>query len=118
MLIRTLGYAAAAGIATFLVVFVVVSEALLPYIEFSVLVGIPAGLFVGVLVAAFVLTQLGKEDDRTRRAIAYALSAFGVTLLIVFVLAITLQTGATISLLAATIVGVIVGIGIFLRHTR
>lgn len=118
MRIRTLGYAAAAGIATFLVVFVVVSEALLPYIEFSVLVGIPAGLFVGVLVAAFVLTQLGKEDDRTRRGIAYALGAFGVTLLIVFVLATTLQVGVTISLLGAVIVGVLVGIGVFVRHSR
>lgn len=83
---RTVGYAAAAGIAAFLVVFLVVSEALLPYIEFSVLVGISVGLVAGALAAAVVLTQIGQGSSRTRRGLANALGSFGVALLVVFAL--------------------------------
>ncbi|WP_435102569.1 hypothetical protein [Halarchaeum sp. P4] len=110
---RTIGYATAAGIATFLVVFVAVSEVLLPYVEFSVLVGIPAGLVAGALAAAFVLSQIGQEDSPTRRNLAKALGTFGVVLLVVFVLGVVLRVGNTISLVAAAIIGVLAGAGVF-----
>ncbi|OAQ52644.1 hypothetical protein HTG_09975 [Natrinema mahii] len=67
---RTLGYAAAAGIAAFLVVVVAVSELLVPAIEFSVLVGLPAGVGAGVLVAAVVFVQFGRHADGTPHPLA------------------------------------------------
>lgn len=115
---RTLGYAAGAGIATFLVVFVAVSEVLLPYIEFSVLVGIPAGLVAGSLAAAFVLTQTGQKANSTRRGLARALGTFGVVLLVAFALALVLQLSATISIVVATAIGLLAGAGVFVRNRR
>ena len=55
MRVRTLALALAAGAATFLVVTAVVSEVLLPVIEFSVLVGLPAGVAAGAAAAVLVL---------------------------------------------------------------
>ncbi|WP_254763148.1 hypothetical protein [Natrinema marinum] len=114
MRLRTLGSAAAAGTATFLLVFAVVSELLLPYIEFSVLVGLPAGIAAGVSVAAVVLVQFGRDGDPTRRALARALRAFGVAFLAVFVVA-WLGSGVTIAIAAGTLLGTLAGIVVGVR---
>ncbi|AGB32989.1 hypothetical protein C488_10076 [Natrinema pellirubrum DSM 15624] len=111
MRVRTLGYTAAAGIAAFLVVFVAVSELLLPFIEFSVLVGLPAGIGAGVLVAAVVLIQFGRNADGTPHPLALSLGTFGVTFLTVLAVALVLlRAGVAGSIVIATGVGLIGGL--------
>ncbi len=115
---RTLGYAAAAGIATFLVVFAAVSELLLSYIEFSVLVGLPAGIAAGVLTAAVVLVLFARNDSETSRPLALALGTFGVAFLAVFVGLLGLQAGVTVSMAAATVLGLLAGTAVGVRSRR
>jgi len=115
MRVRTLGYAAAAGIAAFLVVFVAVSELLLPAIEFSVLVGLPAGIGAGVLIAAVVLVRFGRHADGTPRPLALALGTFGVTFLAVFVALVSLRPGVTGSIVIATGLGIVAGLAVGVR---
>lgn len=119
MQLRTVGSAAAAGLASFLVTFVAVSELLLPDIEFSVLVGIPAGLVVGAIVAAFVLLHSGRETTQTHHRLAWALGTFGVVHLITFLVATAgLRFGAVVSLGGATAVGLIVGVVVYVYSPR
>ncbi|MFD1563718.1 hypothetical protein ACFR99_09175 [Haloarchaeobius amylolyticus] len=119
MRLRTLGAAGAAGLATFLLVFVIVSEALLPYIEFSVLVGVPAGLVAGALIATVVLVQSSQDDGRTRRPLALALGTFGVTFLVGFVVALGgLQAGVAISIAGAAVLGILSGLVAAVRARR
>ena len=104
---RTLVLALAAGAATFLVVTAAVSEALLPVIEFSVLVGLPAGVVAGVLSAAVVLLWAGEGSDPGRRRAATAFGAFGAA----FVTGWFLDLGGVASLIAGSVCGVVVGVG-------
>lgn len=55
---RSIGAALVAGIATFLVVGVAVTELAFAWIEFSLFVGVPVGLVAGPFVAV--------EDGRSR----------------------------------------------------
>jgi len=116
--VRTLGYAAAAGIATFLVVFVAASELLLSAIEFSVLVGLPAGIGAGVLIAAVVLVQFGRNADGTPRPLALFLGAFGITFLAVFLALVLLRAGVTGSIVIATGIGIVAGLVVGVRSRR
>ncbi|MGQ4555219.1 CPBP family glutamic-type intramembrane protease [Halobellus sp. GM3] len=119
MRLRTLGLAAAAGIAAFLAAFVAVTELLVPYVAFSVFVGIPAGIVVGAVVAAFVLWRFETADAPRQRSLAVALSVFGGALVTAFVLAhFALGQGAVVSILAATLVGALAGIAAFGRERR
>ncbi|ELZ11396.1 hypothetical protein NP511_06855 [Natrinema thermotolerans] len=119
MRVRTLGYAAAAGLATFLVVFVAVSELLLPYLEFSVLVGLPAGIGAGVLIAAVVLVQFGRNADGTPQPLALGLGTFGVTFLTVLVVALVLlRAGVIGSIVSATGIGIVGGLVVGIRARR
>ena len=116
---RALVYAGAAGIATFLVVFVVVSEALLPFLEFSVFVGLPAGLVAGISIAVFVLVQFSRRKDRARPPLALTLGTFGITFLGVLVIALGgFQTGVTISITVAAVLGSLVGLVAGVRASR
>lgn len=117
--IRMLGYAGAAGIATFLGIFVAVSELMAPFIEFSVLVGIPAGIVAGVLTAAVVVVQFGRGTDRAPRPLALTLGTFGLTFLAVFVVVLGgFRAGVTNSIASATILGLLSGlvVGARSRH--
>ena len=53
MELRDLATAGAAGVATFLVVGVVVTELALPFVAFSVLVGLPVATLVGLGAGVF-----------------------------------------------------------------
>lgn len=119
MHLRTLGYALAAGVATFLVVFVAVSELLVPTIEFSVLVGIPAGLIAGVAAIAGVLLGLGERSRGPTRSLAVALGTFGLVLLVALVGALLLlKVSLTLSLVGGTVLGVLGALAAFLWHRR
>ncbi|WP_049941126.1 hypothetical protein [Halorhabdus utahensis] len=117
MRVRILGYAAFAGIATFLVVFFAVSEALLPYIEFSVLVGIPVGLLVGTLSAAFVLTEFGSDTSQTRRALARGLGTAGIGFVVAFGIGLLTGQGVTLATVLGVATGLIAGMVIVIRET-
>ena len=70
----------------------------------------------GALAAAFVLSQIGQETSPTRRSLAQALGTFGVVLLVVFVLALVLQLGILIAIMAAAVIGLLAGIGAFISN--
>jgi hypothetical protein len=70
---RALVAAAGAGLTTFLVVAVLLIEAL-PF-EFSAIVGLPAGAVVGVLVAALVTASYA-DAGRAVRAVVDGAAAF------------------------------------------
>lgn len=119
MRLRTVGYAFAAGVAAFLVVFAAVAELLVPSVEFSVLLGLPAGLVAGGIVAAAVLVAAGQEADPTRRALATGLGASPVALLVSFVAAVWgLGWPVTSSLVGGAAVGVLAGLGTGAWHRR
>jgi hypothetical protein len=114
MKLRVVGYALAAGVGVFLVATVAVSELLLSRIEFSILVGLPVGLFAGALTTALVLLQLGRGTDPTRRGLAMGAAAFGGALLGVFaVSALLLNHGLLFALGIGVGFGLVVGAGVF-----
>jgi ABC-type antimicrobial peptide transport system permease subunit len=115
---RTLGYALAAGLATFLVVGVLVTELALSAIEFSLFVGLPVGAVAGLTVAAFV--ALGLADDATpgRRRAAFTLGVFGLVFLLVLAVELAiLSRRLSISLPVAVLVAVGFALYAFVRAT-
>lgn len=80
-------FALGAGLATFVIVGVVVTELASDVIAFSLLVGLPAGLVAGLVVGAFVAVSLGDAAGPTRRRIGVGVGAFGITFLAVLLLA-------------------------------
>lgn len=116
MSIRSVASAFAAGVAAFLLTFVSVAELLLPYVEFSVLVAIPVGLAVGAAVGAFVLSRLGRGNDPVQSALAAGLAGFGGVLLVTFAALALVGQGATLSLVVATVVGLLGGAAVFVRR--
>jgi membrane protease YdiL (CAAX protease family) len=119
MQLRALGLAAAAGIAGFLVTFVVVAELLTPSVEFSVFLAIPAGVAVGALFAAAVLFGVGGADGSRKRSLATALGSFAVAFLVGFVLSFAVVgVGAALSILVGLLVGAIGGLVAYGRRRR
>lgn len=111
---RSLGVTIAAGVATFLIVGVAVTELLQSSIEFSLLVGIPAGLIAGATVAAVVAWGVSEGAPAGRRRVAVAFGTFAVTFLVVLVAGVFLPTGTTLSIIVGIGVGTIVAVGSYL----
>lgn len=111
---RTLGLAGLSGIAAFVLVGAIVTELLAPRIEFSLFLGIPAGLIAGVAAALVVAARL-EDHDHARRRPAIALSGFGVGFVIALVLgnaALGLPNSTAVP--AAAVVGVLGAAAAFL----
>jgi hypothetical protein len=105
---RNVGIALAAGLATFLVVGALVTELALPFIAFSLFVGVPVGFVAGLTVTVFVLVGLADDLATRRRRGAIAVGSFGVVFLLVFVVeAVILSTRNSVALPVAAIVGVL-----------
>lgn len=100
----------AAGVAVFLVVALVVTELLAPRIEFSVLVGLPAGIVAGLAAAAFVAVRQGSPGTGRRRG-AIAFGNAGVAFVVVLVGAVWLL-GLPVTLAIGTAAGVAVLAGL------
>lgn len=81
MTLKSLGLALAAGITAFLVVVVAVTEIAQPWIEFSLFLGIPAGIVAAAFTAAAVYLGLADDAPAGRRRIAGTFGAFGVAYL-------------------------------------
>ena len=114
---RLFGLALAAGLATFLVVGVAITELLQSRIEFSLLVGLPAALVAGALAAGLVAWGVNEGAPAQRRRLATAFGTFGVGCLVVLVAGIFLPIGTTISIVLGAGVGVVAAIASYLRTT-
>lgn len=111
MELRTLLSGLAAGASVFLVVGAAVSELLVRWIEFSVLLGLPVGAVCGGLVAAFVVRATGRAGRPGRLAAALgaygvvSLAAFGVGLAVGGRVSVVLVVGVAVGLLAGVVAG-------------
>lgn len=115
MQLRTLFLALAAGIASTLLVGAAVTEALLPAIEFSAIVGLPVGIAAGLLVGALVLLGLvGRNTPADQRHAATAVGVFGASMLGIFAIAVfVVDVSPSASLLVSTVAGVLIAAGTF-----
>lgn len=114
MTLRNAGLALGAGLAIFIVVGVIVTELASTWIEFSLFIGLPAGLIGGVAVAAFVYYRLGSPDP-TRRRPATALTGFGAAFLVVLFGGVTFGLRNSVALPIATVAGGIAAVALYLR---
>lgn len=115
MRLRNVAVVIASGLAGFLVAGVLATEVATPYIEFSLFVGIPVGIVVGVATAAIVAVGLGPTAEPGRRRVALSLGTFGVVFLVVlFGVAGGLGTGTVIALVAATVAGLVGAVAAYL----
>lgn len=115
MNLKSLVFALVAGIAAFVVVGVGVTALLESSIEFSVLLGIPAGLGAGAVAAAAVYLGLGDDAPAERRRVAVAFGLFGAGLLVTLVVLAAVGQGMVISTVAGIVVGVLAGVVSYLR---
>jgi hypothetical protein len=114
---RTLGYAAAAGVAAFLLAFVAVAELLAGTVEFSVFVALPVGVVAGVAAAALVLHWTGRDADAGHRRLARALGAFGVGFLAALLaVAGAVGAGVVLGMVAGVAVGAVAAGVTFVRR--
>jgi len=116
MNLRFLGLTVAAGLATFLIVTVAVAELLQPRIEFSLLIGVPAGLAAGAVAATLVALGSTEAAPPQRRRVATAFGAFAASFLGVLAAGIVLPVGTVVGIVAGIVVGVVVAIAAY-RHT-
>lgn len=117
MNLKIFGLALAAGVATFIVAGVAVTELLQPRIEFSLLVGLPVGLVAGSLAAAVVAWGVNEGEPPQRRRLATAFGAFGAGFLVVLFAGILLPLGTTITIGIGVGVGILVAIVSYFRAT-
>lgn len=116
---KSLGLALTAGVATFLIVGVAITEFAQPWVEFSLFLGIPVGFVAGAFTAAAVYFGLADDELAQRRHIAGAFVGFGVVFLIVLIaLGSLLNLGVTFALGIAFVVGMLVGIGAYVRESK
>lgn len=114
---RLLGLTLAAGLATFIVVGVAVTELLQSRIAFSLLVGLPAGLVAGALTAALVAWGVTEGAPAQRRRLATAFGTFGVGFLVVLIAGSFLPVGMAFTIVIGVGVGIVVAIASYLRAT-
>lgn len=117
MNLRLLGLTIAAGLATVIIVGVAVTELLQSQIEFSLLVGIPVGLFAGAVVAALVAWGTTEGAPTQRRRVAIAFGAFATSFLAVLAAGVVLPIGTVLGITLGIGVGVVVAIVSYWRTT-
>jgi len=109
MQFKSLVGALLSGIAVFLVVGVAVTEFAQSWIEFSLFLGIPAGLAAGVFTAGAVYLGLADDAPASRRRVAGAFAAFGVAFLVLLVtLGLVVNIGVATAIIASIVVALVV----------
>ena len=116
MTLKTLGYAFAAGIATFLVVGVTLTELASAWTEFSLFVGLPTGIAAGGLVAAAVAFGLTDDAPSRRRRIAGSIAGFGVGFLATAAAVGLAGLGVVSSMAIAVGVGIVAAVVSYMRE--
>jgi len=101
------GVATAAGVTTFLLVTVAVTSLFERWIEFSVFVGLPAGLLAGVLAFGTVAYRLAETAPAGRRRLVGAVGGFSAAFLLAL-LGLTLGWNGSVALS----IGVALGVGV------
>ena len=116
MTVRSLVLALAAGIAAFLVVGIAVAEFTQPWIEFSLFVGIPAGIAAGAFTAAAVYLGLAEDAPARRRRLAGTFAAFNVGFLLgLVVLGFVGNLGVVMAIVGSIVLGLVVATVGYLR---
>jgi len=116
MTLKSLGYALAAGIAAFLVVGVAVTELVAARIEFSLFVGLPAGIVAGAAAAAVVAYGLGESTTPRQRRLAASIASFGLGFLAALVfLSGLVGLGMVLSMGVGIVVGLAAAVVSYLR---
>lgn len=118
MNLKSFAFALAAGIATFLVVGVAVTAIAEPRIEFSVFLGIPAGLVAGAVAAAAVYLGLGDDAPAERRRVATAFGLFGAGHLLMLVVLSAAGQGIILSIITGIVVGIVAAVIGYLRGPK
>lgn len=104
------------GFAGFMLATVAVTELLQPTIEFSILVGLPVGILVGILTTWFVYTRQRHSPGVTDgQRVSSALVGAAVGFVVVLALVVTFRGGTTFGILAATAAAVLAGVLMYLR---
>ena len=113
---KSLEYALVAGIAAFLVVGVTITELAAARIEFSLFVGLPAGIVAGAAVAAAVAYGLGESTTPRQRRFAASIGGFGLGFLAALVVLSSLVgLGVVLSMALGIVVGLVAGVVSYLR---
>lgn len=115
---RTIAVALVAGIASFLVVGIAVTAVAERWIEFSVFVGLPAGLVAGAIAAAAVSLGLGEGAPAERRRLALAFGLFGAGFLATLVVLAVAGQGVVLSTAAGVAVGIVAAVAGYLRGRK
>ncbi len=115
MTLGLLGRTVAVGLATFLLVGVAVTELLQSRIEFSLFVGIPAGLVAGALAATLVARASSAGAPAQRRRLAGVFGAFAASFLLVLAAGVVLPLGTVVAILGGVGVGIVVAVASYLR---
>lgn len=104
------------GFAGFMLATVAVTAALEPRIEFSVLVGLPVGVLVGLVLTWYTYTRLTRASTGTTGSRpANALVAAAVTFVLVMAVTVTFGAGATLALTGAVVLAVLAGTLMYVR---
>lgn len=119
MNVKSVGLALAAGIAAFLLVGITVTEIAQSWIEFSLFLGLPAGFAAGAFTVAAVYRGLAGDSPSQRRHITGAFAGSSTVFLVVLiVLSGLLNLGVTLALGIAFVVGLLAGIGVYVRESE
>lgn len=119
MTLKSLGLALAAGITAFLVVGVAVTEIAQPWIEFSLFLGIPAGIVAAAFTAAAVYLGLADDAPASRRRIAGTFAAFGVAYLAALVvLGGIVNIGMALAIVISAGIALVVAAAAYIRGSN
>jgi len=116
---RSVSLALLSGIAVFLIVGAAVTGLAQPWIEFSLFVGIPAGLASGAFAAAAVYLGLADDTPVGRRRVAGSIAAFGASFVLVLVVLSWIGTiGVVTAILGSVVVALAVAVVTYLRGPK
>lgn len=105
--LKSLTLALVAGIASFLLVGFTVAAVTERWIEFSVFLGIPAGLIAAVVAAAAVALGFDSQRPEAHRRIALGVGLFGIGFLVTLVVLVAASQGLVLSMTVGVVIGVL-----------
>ncbi len=115
--LQTFGAALLSGVATLLVVTIVVTELIADEIEFSLLVGLPAGLVSGVLVGGIIYIAANRRRPGVAQVGASLVMGFAAGFMIAYFVAIVvLDIGTVEAMGAGAIVGLLTAVVSLIRN--
>jgi len=117
--LKSISLALLSGLVAFLIVGVTVTEFTQSWIEFSLFLGIPAGLATGAFTAAGVYLGLADDAPAGRRRIAGAFAAFGAVFIVALVVfGWIVNIGVTNAIVSSVIVALAVAAVVYIRGPK